>query len=165
MTGFVFAPIPTVKTAEILDDLYIPLAACTAVIIAIPGATNVTVDPEIVATAALLLKYVYVPALLEVGAANVNAGLLIILLMFAQLLSVGKAELAVPTVIIAVVVEAVKLPLAAWLIVIMEVPAPPTVKVFPEIVATLVVPLLYVIAPEELVSALSVIVPSPTVAA
>lgn len=73
----------------------------------IPGPTKVTNVPEIVATAGLLLKYVNPPALLDLGAAIANDGLLIILLILAKLLSVGKAELAAPTVIIAVVVEAV----------------------------------------------------------
>ena len=48
------------------------VAACVAVIVEEPASFMVTILPDIVATDGLLLVYVKVPLLLEVGADSVN---------------------------------------------------------------------------------------------
>ena len=68
----------TVSVVEVVAPAYVAVACCVAVIVVVPPLTIVTtpVDALTVATVVLELVYVIAPALLDVGAVNVNAELL-----------------------------------------------------------------------------------------
>ena len=62
----------TVKTVVVLPTVKLPAAAWVAVIVVVPAFTIVTVLPDIVATDVLLLVYVKLPELSDVGAVILN---------------------------------------------------------------------------------------------
>ena len=65
------------------------VAACVAVIVEEPASFMVTILPDIVATDGLLLVYVKVPLLLEVGADSVNGASPKFFVIMVNLPSVG----------------------------------------------------------------------------
>ncbi len=136
----------TVKTAVALPTVKLPAAAWVAVIVVFPAVTIVTVLPDIVATDVLLLVYVKLPELLDVGAVIVNGAFPTTLEGMLKPVIVGA--IGTLTVKTAVALPTVKLPSAAWVAVIVVVPAVSIVTVLPDIVATDVLLLVYVKLPE-----------------
>jgi hypothetical protein len=134
----------TVKTVVALPRVKLPAAAWVAVIVVVPAVTIVTVLPDIVATSVLLLVYVKLPELLDVGAVILNGASPTVLEGTLKPVIVGTAKLTVKT---AVALPAVKLPAAAWVAVIVVFPAVTIVTVLPDIVAISVLLLVYVKLP------------------
>ena len=117
-------------------------------IVAEPDPTMVIVDPLTVATLVSLLEYVIAPVLTDVGAVIVGAAspMLMLVALSANPVSVG---VPLPTVSDAVTgVGAGYKPCEACLAVKVTLPAPTMVIVELLIVATLVLLLVYVIAPK-----------------
>ena len=96
--GLELVVVPTVNIAVAVAALYIPSAACVAVIRVVPAATKVMVFPKMLAVAGVPLLYVIAPLELET-AFMVNDPLPIVLCILAK-----RRSGAVLTVICAVVV-------------------------------------------------------------
>ena len=112
--------------------------------VAVPPPTMVTVVPATVATEVFELEYVKAPVLLEVGAVRVNGASPKVLLGTEKLVIVGGKLLITSD---AVIVPALNKVVAACDAVIVTVPNPKMVTVVPEMDASAVFELVYVIAP------------------
>ena len=85
----------TVSIAVAEAAAYPPDAACKAVIVDVPAATTVIVEPLTVATDGLLLTYVNWPELLLAGAVSEKEGSPAVLLMGSKVPNVGAAPTTV----------------------------------------------------------------------